>query len=149
MHILPLPSHSVRNDMRLWSFSVKVSKIAIWSINETFSYWADLSSTATDFCPLFCHVDLELSISYWLQNRKSIICILLRVCENWIYLHIHWHFTMKFWACNKAVSSYSGLEKFMIMTEFFLMQLIYKLIAIKNNPALNIYKSVYVVCLLQ
>lgn len=110
---------SIRKGMRLLSFSVKVSKTAFRSINEKFSHWSELCSTAIDFCSLFCHLDLELSISYWLKNRKSIICILLRACENWIYLHIHWHFTMKFWACNKAASSYSAYEKFMIMKDNF------------------------------
>lgn len=98
------PSLSIwKGIRRLVFFPLKLSKTVIRPINEKFNYWSDLCSTTIDFCSLFCHLDLELSISYWLKNRKSIICILLRACENWIYLHIHWHFTMKFWDHNKSV----------------------------------------------
>lgn len=113
------PSFWVREAARLLSFSVKVSKTDSRSINEKFSYWSDLFSTAIDFWSLFCHLDLKLSISYWPQDRKSIICILLRAWENGIFLYTHWCFTMKFWACNKAVFSHSGFEKFLIMKDNF------------------------------
>lgn len=126
-YLTSAPPLAIRESMRLFCcfylfiylFIVKVSKTVIHSINEKFSYWSDLCSTTIDFCSLFCHLDLETSISYRLKNRKSIICILLRASENWIYLHIHWYLTMKFWGSNKAVSSYSGLEKFMIMKGIF------------------------------
>lgn len=111
------PSFWVRKVVKLLSFSVKVSKTDSCSINEQFSHWSVLFSSAVDFCSLFCHLDLKLSISYWLKDRKSIICILLRACENGFY--VHWCFPMKFWACNKAVSSHSGCEKFMIMKDNF------------------------------
>lgn len=109
----------VRKGVRLLSFSVKVSKTDSCSINEKFSYWSDLFSTAIDFCSLFCHLDLKPSITYWLRDRKSIICILRRPWENGTYLYIHWCFITKFWACNKAVSRYSGFEKFMVIKDNF------------------------------